>query len=570
MQSLSGSEGESVVPPNIPDHALLRRIGLGSYGEVWLGRNILGELRAIKIIYRSRFIDPRPFEREFEGIQRFEPISRSHPSQLAILHVGKNVELGCFYYIMELADDAQATAGPFQSNTSSVDSSNSYIPHTLRHELEQLDRLPIPECVSIGLSLTTALEHLHEHGLVHRDIKPSNVIFVKGVPKLGDIGLVAEAGDTQSIVGTEGYIPPEGPGAPRADIFSLGKVLYEISTGMDRRRFAELPGDLCNWSDRREVAEFNEILLRACARDPAQRYPSAEEMRLELERLQGGGSIRRARQWERARRLGLRIATGLMVMAILTWLITRSPTPSPQSVLDDIYRMGDPNAKPLEIVQRIKKAALKLDDSLCEAHIGLGWYKMTYDWDWEGAGQQFQRALSLNPTNLECHHFYAEWLRMFGRTNEALKAMTNALALAPRSALLQERFIDYLVAARLFDRAIDEADRSIKRDPSVGQAGGWEFRDRALLALGKFPEGLRKEAYWQARLDGSKQANETPYWQARAYAQLGDTNQALDCLEQSLDSKDFWLTFYVMTDWTLDPIRSEPRFDKILRKMKLK
>ena len=84
----------------------MQRIGAGAYGEVWLARNILGQLRAVKIIHRNRFIDPRPFEREFEGIQRFEPISRSHPSQLAILHVGKNDEAGCFYYVMELADDA--------------------------------------------------------------------------------------------------------------------------------------------------------------------------------------------------------------------------------------------------------------------------------------------------------------------------------------------------------------------------------------------------------------------------------------------------------------------------------
>src|SRR5947199_6015917 len=94
-------------PPSVPDHDLLRRIGSGSYGEVWLARNVLGRWRAVKIIYRSRFQDPRPFEREFEGIQRFEPISRSHPSQLAILHVRKNDAAGCFYYVMELADAAK-------------------------------------------------------------------------------------------------------------------------------------------------------------------------------------------------------------------------------------------------------------------------------------------------------------------------------------------------------------------------------------------------------------------------------------------------------------------------------
>ena len=76
--------------PLVPDHELLRRVGRGGYGDVWLGRNIMGVWRAIKVVYRDRFEDARPFEREFAGIQRFEPISRSHPSQVNILHIGRN------------------------------------------------------------------------------------------------------------------------------------------------------------------------------------------------------------------------------------------------------------------------------------------------------------------------------------------------------------------------------------------------------------------------------------------------------------------------------------------------
>jgi serine/threonine protein kinase len=320
-------------PPAIPDHELLRRIGGGAYGEVWLARNVLGELRAVKIIHRSRFNDPRPFEREFEGIQRFEPISRSHPSQLAILHVGKNETAGCFYYVMELADAAPAASDQYSaiSNQSSPSTARprsdaslktdhcslitDYSPRTLRHDLEQHTRLPIPDCIQIGLSLTTALAHLHRHGLVHRDIKPSNVIFVNGVPKLGDIGLVTEAGDTQSIVGTEGYIPPEGPGTPQADIFSLGKVLYEISTGLDRRRFAELPEDLRSWPDRNAVVEFNEILLKACAKDTRRRYQSADQIQNDLTRLVSGKSLKRERSVRRLLRMtaGATVTFALLV-----------------------------------------------------------------------------------------------------------------------------------------------------------------------------------------------------------------------------------------------------------------
>jgi tetratricopeptide (TPR) repeat protein len=324
--------------PAIPDYQLLQRIGGGSYGEVWLARSATGVLRALKIVWRHTFDDDRPFQREFEGIQKFERLSREHPSQLALYHVGRGE--GYFFYVMELADPM----GPVISNQCSVNSKSvindpatgtsalvgaperrntdslntdlliTYQPHTLRADLAH-GRLPAARVLEIALTLTSALRALHEAGLVHRDIKPSNIIFVGGRPKLADIGLVTDAGDVRSIVGTEGYLAPEGPGTPQADLFALGKVLYEAATGLDRRQFPQLPPDLRAWPDSPLVFELNEVLLRSCAHDALQRYRSAEEMRAELELLQRGQSVKRNRAFGRRWKLAKKIALAAIVLA---------------------------------------------------------------------------------------------------------------------------------------------------------------------------------------------------------------------------------------------------------------
>src|SRR5579859_4536989 len=250
-------------PPSIPDHHLLRRIGRGSYGEVWLARNIMGMYRAVKIVHRKSFEHERPFERELSGIRKFEPVSRSYEGFIDVLHAGINEEQGYFYYVMELGDD---------QNSGQNINPESYSPKTLAKEISLHGRLPLPECLELGLALSRALAELHKHGLVHRDIKPSNIIFVNGTPKLADIGLVADANEARSYVGTEGFIPPEGPGRPQADVYSLGKALYEASTGKDRQDFPELPTMWDKSPDMERWVELNEIILHACNGQAQKRY----------------------------------------------------------------------------------------------------------------------------------------------------------------------------------------------------------------------------------------------------------------------------------------------------------
>ncbi len=258
--------------PIIPEHELLRFIGSGAYGEIWLARNMTGQLRAVKVVHRKRFDTAKALDREFHGMSVFEPISRQHDGFVDILHIGRNDERGYFYYLMELADDA-ATGTEFEVG--------NYTPRTLRSEMDRRGQLPADDCVGIGLSLTGALHFLHQHGLIHRDIKPANVIFVHGTPKLADIGLVAAAGQ-RSFVGTEGFVPPEGPGSQQADIYSLGKVLYEMSMGKDRFDFPELPTNLDQHGDGARLRQLNSVLLKACANDPTARYQTARAMHDDL------------------------------------------------------------------------------------------------------------------------------------------------------------------------------------------------------------------------------------------------------------------------------------------------
>jgi serine/threonine protein kinase len=334
-------------PPRIPDYELLRVIGRGSYGEVWLARNVMGGFRAVKVIYRRTFEHQRPYEREFEGIKRYEPVSRTHESQVAVLHVGRHERDEYYYYVMELADDAtvaadvrRLTSKAAEGSQSLLTSAAAYSPRTLASDLKQRGKLPLDECISLGLSLATALEHLHSHGLIHRDVKPSNVVFVKGVPKLADVGLVAEKDSTVSFVGTRGYFPPEGPGTAQADLYSLGKVLYEISTGKDRNEFPDLPSDLENLTEEARLLEFNEILLKACHGDVRRRYASARELFDDLALLKDGRSVKKKRRRERLRATAQRIAgfVGLVLLvATGGYLLNQERTTLRLAKVSDIY-----------------------------------------------------------------------------------------------------------------------------------------------------------------------------------------------------------------------------------------
>ena len=372
-------------PPPVPDHELLRVIGEGSYGEVWLARNVMGTFRAVKLIYRRNFDNPRPLEREFSGIQRFEPISRLHEELIDILQVGRNNEEGFFYYVMELADDDSVAAessaavaasalvegrrSPLPGVRPSDISPATYRPRTLASELERRGRLPPAECVPLFLSLASAVNHLHQHGLIHRDIKPSNIIFVHGVAKIADIGLVSEAGRLGSYVGTEGYVPPEGAGTAQADLFSLGKVFYELATGRDRSEFPSLPIESVPPGELKLLLELNAIISKACEGDVRHRYRSASELHAELALLESGRSVKRLHTVERrlahATRLGI-VAVVLLMLTLSAYLFSERQ----RRLVRESLERAEAERTRAEKAEQVVRASADTTEKLWSAYLG--------------------------------------------------------------------------------------------------------------------------------------------------------------------------------------------------------
>ena len=241
--------------------------------------------------------------------------------------------------------------------------------------------------------------------------------------------------------------------------------------------------------------------------------------------------------------------------------------------------------------------ALEIDSSLAEAHLALAYASFTYDWDWLAAVSHFDRAIALNREAVLSHSYYAFYLTVGGRFEEAIGAARRMVERDPVSASLSHVLAVQLVLSRHFDEAIEECRRTIELDPTFAVA--YDVLGGTLAAKGLFSEALPQMekavaltrgaaiptanlGYVRARLGQRDEARQIlqqlaesakeRYTPALAFAVvhvgLGEKDQALSWLEKAYEER-FNRLAYLRREPVWDPLRADPRFTDLLRRINL-
>jgi serine/threonine protein kinase len=275
---------------------VLQLLSEGPRGAVVLAEKAGGGRVALKL---RRLVAGQNPEEALGQVRRLQPLTAS-PGLLPITDCGLTGDLGWLWE--ELVPASGLDGSP-------PSSSEDYQPATLRAELIEQGRFSTESVLAIGLTLCGALERLHASGWVHRDVKPGNLLRIDGRVVLGDYGLTAAPGSPFDFKGTEGFMPTEGAGGEMADLYALGKTLYELWTGCDRLEFPTVPRAVLD--DRDWVLHgslLNKVLLRACSPQARDRFANAGQFAAALRKVAQGRPA-----WVRQRR---RIAAGTAAAAV--------------------------------------------------------------------------------------------------------------------------------------------------------------------------------------------------------------------------------------------------------------
>jgi serine/threonine-protein kinase len=243
------------------------------------------------------------------------------------------------------------------------------------------------------------------------------------------------------------------------------------------------------------------------------------------------------------------------------------------------------------------RKALALDESLAEAHASLAWSLFIYDWDWEGAGREFRRAIELHPRYATAHQWFAFLLASQAKHEEALLEGHTALELDAASVSIRRGMGWLYYYARRYDQARYHLTRAIEMNPTAvesrrilgltlahqGQLHEAERVLRDALALPAAGAYTMAELGWVLARAGHRAEAEDLLRQLEARARegyvspvpfatlhlaLGDVERSLDCAERAYAERRGWLAYFAVNP-ILDPLRDEPRFRALVRKMGL-
>jgi serine/threonine protein kinase/tetratricopeptide (TPR) repeat protein len=269
--------------------------------------------------------------------------------------------------------------------------------------------------------------------------------------------------------------------------------------------------------------------------------------------------------------------------------------------LADTYSLlGDAGyLPPSEAWPKAKAAAmqaLEIDDTLPEAHTSLGLVKEHFDWDWTGAEREFKRAIELNPNSATAHHWYGDYLANMGRSEEGLRETKKAQELDPLSLIINTTLGKQLYLAGKNDQAVEQLRKVLDIDAKfaparpllvevyaeMGKQKEAVAEREKILSLSGSPElaasieeDFSKAGYkgvLQSWMDGlteiSKYGYISPYSIAQAYMRMGEKEKTFSWLEKAYEEHDSGLVSLAVEP-IFDPVRSEPRFKDLLRRMRL-
>jgi len=253
------------------------------------------------------------------------------------------------------------------------------------------------------------------------------------------------------------------------------------------------------------------------------------------------------------------------------------------------FMSGDPLS-----ADKAAATAIRLNPSLPEAHAASAFISMYRDWDWNKSEHELRQAIALDDRYARGHHWLAIWLQIQGRLSEADLEMRRALELDRVSPVINSDLCELLYSERNYSAAAVQCRKTIDLDPDF--VASYARLESIYFMQGQFDlaaataiertlkeghdsqtPGMLRDAYARSGIRGLTQIEldvrlkwtpQPGYTAARYYAKLGENDRALQALLSSYQAHDFFLP-YVKSDPLFDPIRSDPRYIELLKKIGL-